>query len=873
MKKLSLLLFLTGFSLTLSCQELITDTLTLLFNNQLQAFPQEKIHIHTDKPYYISGERIWFRAHLAHSALHTPAVASRYVYVELINPLDSLVLRTKIRQDEGIYAGNIPIPDDIPEGNYSLRAYTSFMRSLDEDYFFLKNIYIGDPQSRLIKIDTQFTFDSDKKITANISFSSVETSSPVVPEIVKAKVNTGKEMEIKTGSDGRSSITFNLPATSKQRVMSLEVVKDKAIYRKYFSIPLPDNDFDVTFFPEGGNLISSVSNRVAFKSLKSNGAPEDVTGTVMDEQGNNIGEFSSDFRGTGSFTLIPEKGKAYRVVCKNEKGISKEFKLPEVHEFGYSLACSWVRNRLYVSVLKPKGISHDPVYILAHTRGIVHYAAQWDLAKEFVLFPKESFPSGVLHVLLLDRQLQPISERLVFVDNDDQAITHYQTDKANYADRSLVQNTITFTDHDENPMMGTFSVSVTDDREVVPDSSFNILTTLLLTSDLRGNIENPGFYFRKNNTSARALDLLMLTQGWRRYDISRMIKGDLVRPTSFLEKGPEISGTVKSVLGGKPAENIKLTMMTISEKHNCFDNAVSDKDGRFYFHNCELPDSVTYMVQAHSESKLKRYEVLIDKETFPKREIPLAPPTESIKNEVFLKYADKAEEKYISENGMRIIHLEEVEIVAQKKPPRKSTYYSQADNTLTEEDLGKFPATNIYSILMRLGVYGSNSTNISIRNQGTPLLIIDDVITDIEMLDYIVVDDVAQVDILKNAGTTAMFGSQGANGAIAIHTKDGNITKAPKKSFHINSIRPLGYQSPVEFYAPKYDTPKEKNNPKPDLRTTIHWQPDVHTDSTGIASFSFYTADAQTTYTVIMEGLTAEGKIIRQESKISRGAK
>ena len=127
--KFVLMFSLTVFSAVAYAQNSIPDSLVLMFHNQLTIFPQEKIYLHTDKPYYISGERIFFRAHLADASTHIPATASRYVYVELINPVDTVVTRVKIRQDEGAFHGYLLIPDDVPEGDYTMRAYTTYMRS------------------------------------------------------------------------------------------------------------------------------------------------------------------------------------------------------------------------------------------------------------------------------------------------------------------------------------------------------------------------------------------------------------------------------------------------------------------------------------------------------------------------------------------------------------------------------------------------------------------------------------------------------------------------------------------------------------------------------------------------------------------------
>ena len=518
-------------------------------------------------------------------------------------------------------------------------------------------------------------------------------------------------------------------------------------------------------------------------------------------------------------------------------------------------------------MLKPaEKTQDDELYLMAHTRGMVHFAGLWDFEKNMVIIPKEHFPSGVLHFILFDAALNPLSERLFFVNSQDQAKVAYEPDKANYPARSLVKNTVTVADSEGEPLTGSFSVSVTSDKEVTPDSTTNILTQLLLASDLRGNIENPAFYFKNTTTSAWALDMLMRTQGWRRYDIAELARGRFSKPTSPLELGPEISGIVKSVLLGKAVEDMEVTV--ISLKGGYFDNTKTDKDGRFLLQGGELPDSTRLIVSAIPRKGMTRMELIIDKETFPERTLQVASSTE-IDRIMIARYADRAEQKYVIENGVRVYQLSDVVVTAARTPPRKSTYYSSPNSSLTEAEIEKTPVTSIYNMLIRLGVMVTG-TSVSIRGGGDPLLIVDDIPSDIEYLDMINPHDIAQIDILKDAGNTAIFGSRGGNGVIVIFTKDGKINPIVNKPFHIKTIMPLGYQTPVEFYAPKYDTPAKQRTQTPDLRTTIHWQPVVQTDSLGMALFEFYTADETGSYTVIIEGLAHDGKIIRKEGKLWR---
>ncbi len=854
------------------------DSLLSRFDAQLTAFPQEKIYLHIDKPYYISGENIWFRAYLVDAGAHMPVSASRYIYVELINPLDSVVSRVKIRSEDDAYYGHINIPNDVPEGDYTIRAYTHFMQNLDEHYLFTRPVRIGDPQARLLQVDTNFRFDTDGKIMAELKFSHVSLHSPLVPQTIKIVAGSTRLMNVKCENDGVANVDFKLSSLSGKRIMLLETVYRNYRYRQYIPIPVSDNDFDVSFYPEGGHLLQGTPCKVAFKAMKSNGQSINIEGTLFDQGGMEVRTIQSTHLGMGTFRLLPVKGKTYYAICKYN-GQSKRFDLPPALQDGYSLAVNPVKDRVFISVQRPAGVlQQDTLYLLAHTRGIVKYIGIWDHSKESVLFAKDVFPSGVAQILLLDARMRPVSERLVFVNNNDQAQVTYQPDKTNYESRSLVRNQVTLTGFDQQPLTGSFSVSVTDDRDVTPDTISSILTNLLLTSELRGYIENPAFYFQGNAKAGIELDLLMLTQGWRRYDISRLTQGRMAYPGIYLEVGPEISGTVKRLVRGIPVEGIEVAILSINGGY--FETTTTDKDGRFFFQNCEFPDSTHFFVRVVPRVGLKSMDLSVDSVTYPPRTLPAAIAGEVDKG-MFAKYADKAEQKYTFENGIRTVHLTEVVITAQRKPPHKSMYYSSADYTVTEEQLEKRSITNIYDFIRQIqGVeiltidgkkcifFRGESQSFTGRAKKQPLLLIDNMPTDITVLENINMQDIAQIDVIHNATSLTRLGAIGGNGVIAVYTKT-NKERPVIKPFHIKALLPLGYQLPLEFYAPKYDTSEKRKSSIPDLRTTIYWQPNIEVDSDGQASFEFYTADVESTYTTIIEGVMEDGKIIRHIGKIS----
>jgi TonB-dependent SusC/RagA subfamily outer membrane receptor len=432
----------------------------------------------------------------------------------------------------------------------------------------------------------------------------------------------------------------------------------------------------------------------------------------------------------------------------------------------------------------------------------------------------------------------------------------------------LVRNQVEIKDEAGQSINGNFSVSVSSDRYVTQDTTNNILTTLLLTSELRGHIENPAFYFQNTNAAQWALDLLMCTQGWRRYDIPEMLKGRFSRPSSPLEIGPEIAGTVKSVLIGRAIENVDVTILSFTGDY--VEATTTDADGRFYFNNGELPDSTIFLVNVPANRGATRLEVIVDKETLPEITLPTFDLSIDLDDTQIARYANKADQQYLIEHGMRTYQISEVSITAERRPPRRSSYYSSPNSSITEAELERIPATDIRSLLMRLPGVMVSGNSITISNMGTPMLLIDDLPYDIADIEHINVHDIAQIDVLRDPSNTAMFGSRGVNGVIAVFTKDGSVTRTSRAVFNIKSFSPLGYQKTVEFYAPKYATAQSRNAQTPDLRTTIHWEPVVQTDSVGVAKFEFYTSDDTSSYTVIIEGITDCGKIIWQRGKLWR---
>jgi TonB-dependent SusC/RagA subfamily outer membrane receptor len=781
------------------------DAIQDSIDRQLTVYPQEKIHLHTDRNIYVPGERIWFKAYVADALMHLTPTYSRYVYVELINSGDSLVDRVMIRQgDDDMFHGNLFLSELVPEGDYTLRAYTRYMENRGEDYFFRKTIHIGKLQS------------GDE-----------------------SKENRKKKNRAKT-------------------------------------------DYDVSFYPEGGNLIENTFCKIAFKALNSNGLPEEITGEIVDSEGTYINTVKTFHSGMGYFAVSTRKGMEYFLNCRNRSGVEKRFKLPEIRDT-YSLVSVRRNSKHFVTVRKPPESPAQHLYLLVHCRGMALYFASWNEERESVSFSEDMLPPGVIQILLFDGDMNPLSERLIFNKSLDDANLVYSTDKTEYKKREKVLSEIYLTDDDGFPSSGNLSVAITDDRDVAIDSLTTICSSLLLSSELRGHIESPAFYLQNSDTAEIALDLLMMTHGWRRYDIPEAIKGKVEEPELKYEATQDISGTVKSLMLGKPVVNGEVSLFSLD---GAFGQTTTNSLGFFIFHGFDFPDSTNFFIQAKSEKGSNRVELLVKETTYP--------PLKHIPDHDFQDYADlpdetkgdfikKAEQRARYDDDMRIINLAEVVVVAkrvEKKDEARLNYWanSSSDATMYREDIERMHVHNVTTLLYSFaGIRVGGNGSISIRGaDGPPLILIDGVSMEWpdnassvfdSPLEYVSIEDVETIDVFKGA-SAAIFGMRGGNGAISITTRRGGSSDYTPSAFNYASLSPLGYQKPVEFYSPKYDTPAAVNLGIPDYRTTIYWKPDITVSDEGKASFEFYTSDFPTTYSVVIEGLSSGGGIIRKVERI-----
>ncbi|WP_321480023.1 MG2 domain-containing protein [uncultured Bacteroides sp.] len=873
------LCLLVVFCNTIKAQEIDTTSIGNLFLKQISSYPHEKIYVQTDRDIYVSGEVIWFRIHLVDALFLKQANASRYVYLELINPIDKVVERVKIRPDStGCFYGQLQLSKELEEGNYLLRGYTRFMQNQGEDYFFHKTIYVTDPLSRKISPEISFSEEKDK-IQTDIRFFNKTGKTKIIPEqcLIFPNGDPSGEGEHLLFKEGVAQYSFKRGKNIQTNKFLLQATFNNIIYNRYIDIPSSTKTFDVSFFPEGGHAQFSTAMKIAFKATNENGLSEEIKGQIFDDQGNAYTTFESLHLGMGRFRMYYLPGKKYYAICTNKNNVSKRFDLPEASENSVSLKTTWHNNILRITLAKSPGHKLPPqTQLIAHIRGAVIYAQPWNDKVGYLNFEKDFFPAGIVHFLLIDESRNILSERLVFSSQSSTfAKTNIIFNKKKYNTRDKIDLTIQIMDENRIPLTGNLSLSIVDKKDADVDTTSNIISTLLLSSELKGYIESPSSYLQKNNKqSTLALDVLMMTQGWRRYNVPDILKGKITQNLQYpVESNEEVTGKAEKLFSTLKQGDISLLAIKDSVIGTFLTQP--DENGRFVFKNIEYPEGTRYIVQALTPKGSKKVFIELD----PPKPFPALPKLmfkTKRKTQIKSEYESEINEKHLIEDGMRIYNLAEVVVTAKRNADlkTKSPYYSiNSSKVLTSKDVEKGNIISIFDLLRRIP--GLTVIGDEVRHRNTaPLVVLDNVPEENFDYDRLNVNDISDVFLSPPISAMPIFGGRAAGGAVVINTKKGFVERN-KINSNIQVFTPIGYQQTVEFYSPVYATQREKDSTVRDLRTTIYWNPNVQVDSSGSAKISFYSADFPTQYGIILEGISSEGHIIYSSGKeitVERGA-
>ncbi|WP_270305896.1 TonB-dependent receptor plug domain-containing protein [Bacteroides thetaiotaomicron] len=863
-RSITVLLGVLLYFSSLSAQTM-QDTIIANFS-LMERIPKEKLYLHLDKPFYGAGEKIWFKGYLVNATTHQDNSQSNFIITELINRSDSIVERKKIRRDSLGFHNAFTLPATLPAGDYYLRGYSNWMLNEDPDFFFSRNIKIGNSIDNTIVSSIEYQQEDDTHYTAKIKFTSnvqavFENTTIKYLYLENGKIkNKGKK---KTDENGWISISLPDLKSPAARRIEVEFDDPQYTYKRTFHLPVFTNDFDVKFFPEGGALLSIPHQNVAFKAQGADGFSKEVEGFLFNSKGDTLTNFRSEHNGMGIFTMNPVDNETYYVTVRTNDSITKRFDLPAIEPKGISIAMSHYKQEIRYEIQKTEATEWpQKLFLLAHTRGKLAILQPINPKRTFGKMNDSLFTEGITHFMLIDEQGNALSERLIFVPDHKPNQWQITADQPTYGKREKVSLQIAAKDNEGNPVEGTFSVSITDRKSIQPDSlADNILSNLLLTSDLKGYVEDPAYYFLNQDArTLRSIDYLMMTHGWRRHKMENVLRTPSLNFTNYIEKGQTISGRIMGFFGA----NVKKgPICVLAPKYNIIATTETDEKGQFIV-NTSLRDSTTFLVQARTKKGFAGVDILMDPPQYPvaTHKAPYLNGAATFMEDYLMNTRDQ----YYMEGGMRVYNLKEVTVTAKRERPSSKSIYTGGINTYTvEEDRLQGYGQTAFDAASRLpSVTITNGSEIHIRNNSEPaIIVIDDIVYEdaSDILKDIQVSDMSSISLLRGADAV-ILGPRASGGAVVITLKDPrNLPARPAQG--IITYTPLGYSESVEFYHPTYDTPEKKNAQRSDFRSTVYWNPELRLDAEGKATIEYYTPDSTAPEDIIIEGVDKNGKVCR----------
>ena len=796
------------------------DTLMHMYSD---AYPTEKVYLHLDRGAYNTGEAIWYKAYLSMDG--APSVLSKNLYVELLDDNGRVLDRNTTPVIESTSAGSFTIPKTYKAPYINVRAYTRYMLNYDTAFVYLRTL-------RMLNIP----------LTGVAVAPRAKSAAPVAashPAAAAAKVDAG-------GAQLR-------------------------------------------FFPEGGDYVDGMESRVAFKATGPDGFPIDVQGVVVDAKGVTQASFVSVKDGMGVFDLTTLKGGGvYQARWKEKNGNQHTTPLPAALSQGVSLRVDSQDSAKIYTIGAVTGDSSRTVYhMVASLAGQVFYLATIRLQDGEIIhqsFATANLPSGIVTVTVFGEDWRPLAERIRFLDNNEYlfypAIHQLYTKLEKRAENDFE---IEYSDQ----VKSNLSVSVTDADLDAPigDKSDNIISALLLTSDLRGKVYNPWDYLSNPIDSVRReVDLVMMTNGWRRYNWSNIVSRNYPPLRYMPDSVMSLIGNVYGVSAKVKRDLGTINLITDDGgKAHRFLFAEIDTNGRF-----EIPRHFVYGQEKifYSFNKKDLFTgATLHMDNGLYKGLGNIPLTDSLLTAVHVPDSLLAHQHEFQ----RLVHdtaglfkvktLATIVIKAPTKSPEQILDEKYASGLFSGGDGYTFDVSTDPAAAAALSVFqylqgrvaglqittGNGATSMTWRG-GTPGLYLDEAPVDANSLQNIPMTDVAYIKVFR----PPFMGMGGANGGIAVYTKKGGDRQPPSDFKALDNTVLIGYTAQKEFYSPDYATAQDAATPdSADLRPTLYWQPYVLFDNkTHRAKISFYNNDMTKRFKIVVEGMTADGRWAHKEMLI-----
>ncbi len=624
--------------------------------------------------------------------------------------------------------------------------------------------------------------------------------------------------------------------------------------RRFFNRKLERSyeDMQFAFFPEGGNLITGLENRVAFKAANSLGGGVEASGMLLDGSGNEILEFSTLHNGMGSFEFTPAAGERYTAVVEFEDGSSDSYRLPAQKQAGYLLGASQDGTNLNIRVAAgdqtPGASSGNELIILLQSRGRAIMLENILVGEDgySISLPLEELPEGVSQIMLFTPDGQPISERLAFINRGGVSEVNFDGVVVDGDNGDKLRLML----HLPGELSGgSYSLAVLDTESSEPDHSPNIASQFLLFSELGYTAKDPWFYLSEDSPVAReAADLVMMTNGWKRFDWEDLVSGEYPEIKYGFPKGITLRGQVSPQSSDRETGEINVEL-AVSQDYIDIYTTTTNKQGDFSFSNLEYDGLFTATLRIDRPVHHRRLRADINF-----RDTEDIEYKNNYNTKPFSVTARGSDWERISKPETMFSSRPMVE------PSRESvSMYGTADQVLYFDDI-RDQHSSIGDIL-RSRVRGLRFIDgeIVLRGQSSfqlsnePVFMIDENFVNRNIFLSVSPHDVDRLAVYSGP-STAILGSRGANGALIIYTRRGDDHR------HIGEYEYFlqGFHMPAETFEAKIHTGIYDEL---GISRTLYWEPDIRSAGNEELDFTFPTDNNVRNLRVIFQGVDENGRL------------
>lgn len=882
----------------------------LKLQNYLDHYNEDVLYLHTNGNRFEPGDTIWFKAYNLKSGSLIPSLSENILNIGIYKREDNIgsKITGKFKFENGTSFGQIDLPDTLSGGNYFLIASANTGASNSPENIFKKEIEIENPANENVDIKIDMTgsvYSEGNKIKGGLEIfgdNGFRLGQVKIQLQLKQDEHILNEKTINSGDNGIASFEMTIPAELENKAVYLfaQIQQPGLTGDLNVHVPVKSLPPAIQFFPEGGDLVEGINSIVAFEATDNTGNPFDFKGILIDSTGQTISEVTTTALGMGSVNIQPQKDARLFLKIQEPEGYDKIYELPVAKEEGYSLKIPENNSeRILLKVGSNSCETTDSVSVILLLRDKIRFQTTKPLKDiQSLSIPVNKMPLGVGKITIFDKNGIPQAERLLFINENKKVEIYTEFLKDTYERKEEVKIDLSIKGPAGNPLPGIFSASVTpvesENDEIWSD---NIMASLLLSNELKGEIPAKGIYFSEHKHSKELLDLLMLTHGWRRFTWKNIMEDNQHKPDNTVG----LSGVV-TTRKGKPVKNGEVTLVNM----NKFSAATTKTDnlGRFEFNNSEITnmlDDTKLVLTATDSQGRKNVNVTINDFVSAEQLVQIVrgsePFTTSTTNSILFEsgksLTDSAEfvlSSLSSDTIKRNIWIEEVNVKAKIPTVVPVELYEKEHQSYMMEgkdihiNFGYDERSGILQLLKQVAGYfevvnapgedggkilfrGVNS--IYAKNMQGAVFVVNGRVAGYNYKDinYLNSNDIEKIEVTKSSAAGLKYTPYATGGLIEITLKGFKLNEnLPFQEADPNIVHISGYTKVREFYSPVYKNQKQKDDTI-DLRRTLYWMPNLTISESGKATLNYFNSDLQGEYILRIEGISNTGTPVYTSKK------